>query len=180
MINFNNNGVQNKMMVRIQPADVKEPEPEIDTKPAETTKAEENKETKEPKTATNYGDASTPQYLANMGIKIVSHKPATQAVEETPTTEEVKQPEEVKEENKEEPKKDEAENNESENTETQYCKISFWNKVGGFFSKAGKFLSNVGKWVQKIPFMGDIAKCILTASSVFNGIGNALNPPKNS
>ena len=53
MINFNNNGVQNRMMVRIQPAEVKEPEPEVDTKPAETTGAEENKETEQPKAAAN-------------------------------------------------------------------------------------------------------------------------------
>ncbi len=178
MINFNNNGVQNRMMVRIQPAEVKEPEPEVDTKPAETTGAEENKETEQPKAAANYGDASTPQYLANMGIRVVSHTPATQAVEETPATEEVEQAEEVKEEDEEEPKKDEAENNESENTENLYSPKGFWNKVGGFFSKVGKFFKKVGNLLQKVPFMGNIASTILYASSAFDYIGNALNPPQ--
>ena len=87
MINFNKNGIQPRMMVKIQPAEVKEPEPEVDSKPAETTEAEENKSTENPKVAANYGDASTPQYLANMGIKVISHTP-TAKTEETPKTEE--------------------------------------------------------------------------------------------
>ena len=134
MINFNKSGIQPRMMVKIQPAEVKEPEPEVDSKPAETTEAEENKSTENPKVAANYGDASTPQYLANMGIKVISHTP-TAKPEETPNTEEAPNTEETPNTKEAEPTEDTIVTEKIETSENMLYKKKGDGEKKGWFSR---------------------------------------------
>lgn len=134
MINFNKSGIQPRMMVKIQPAEVKEPEPEVDSKPAETTEAEENKSTENPKVAANYGDASTPQYLANMGIKVISHTP-TAKTEETPKTEEAPKTEKIPNTKEAEPTEDTRITEKIKTSENMLNKDKGEGKKKGWFSR---------------------------------------------
>lgn len=94
MIPLNNNGMPRGVMPKMQAPKADETEPNTDTKPSEEIADKPEDETLT--VSTGYGDASTPQYLVNMGIRIVSHttiKPTGETpsgvTELAPTTPEV-------------------------------------------------------------------------------------------